>query len=91
MTAGWMRDAACHGTDPDLWFGTAGESGQAVQRREARTRAICGDCPSRTPCLEFALSQPELHGFWGGVTEEGRRHMRRRMLKREAGAARRAA
>ena len=91
MTAAWMKDAACIGTDPDLWFEPGAESGQARQRREARTRAICGGCPSRIPCLDFAVSQPDLAGFWGGVTEEGRRHMRRRMLKREADATRRAA
>lgn len=84
-------DAACKGTDPALWFAPEYESGQGRQRREAKTRAICASCPSRTPCFEFALNQPDLSGFWGGVTEEGRKHMRRRMLKREAGAARRAA
>ncbi len=84
-------DAACKGTDPALWFAAEYEPGQARQRREAKARAICGGCLSRTPCFEFALNQPDLHGFWGGVTEEGRRHMRRRMLRREADAARRAA
>ncbi|HEV2450970.1 MAG TPA: WhiB family transcriptional regulator [Streptosporangiaceae bacterium] len=84
-------DAACKGTDPSLWFAPETEGGQARQRREAETRRICSACPSRVPCLEFALRQPDLSGFWGGVTEEGRKHMRRRMLRREAGAARRAA
>lgn len=84
-------DAACKGTDPALWFDPEYEGRQARQRREAQARAICGGCPSRVPCLEFALDQPDQHGFWGGVTEEGRKHLRRRMLRREADAARRAA
>jgi WhiB family redox-sensing transcriptional regulator len=84
-------DAACKGTDAALWFAPDVEGRQARQRREAETRRICAGCPSRIPCLEFALDQPDQHGFWGGVTEEGRKHMRRRMLKREAVAARRAA
>ena len=84
-------DAACKGSDPALWFTPEAEGRQARQRREATARAICGGCPSRTPCLEFALNQSDLRGFWGGVTEEGRRHMRRRMLRREADAARKAA
>ena len=84
-------DAACKGTDPALWFDPETEGRQARQRREAQAREICSGCPSRVPCLEFALDQPDQHGFWGGVTEEGRKHLRRRMLRRESDTARRAA
>jgi WhiB family redox-sensing transcriptional regulator len=86
----WTR-SACAGTDPRLWFAPEGELGQARQRREAKARAICAGCPVAAACLDWALGQPDLAGFWGGVTEDGRKHLRRRMLRRAADAARRAA
>lgn len=83
--------AACIGTDPAIFFGPDNEKRGARNAREAKARAICARCPERAPCLEFALGQPDHYGYWGGVGEEGRRYMRRRMLRRAADAARRAA
>lgn len=38
---------------------------------------ICGACPVRQECLDYALTAPELHGVWGGTTPERRRHLLR--------------
>lgn len=67
----WRTHAACFESDPDLWFP---ESGTA---REAR--AICSSCPVRVDCLEWALSNGEGHGVWGGASERVRRHLRRHL------------
>jgi hypothetical protein len=37
------------------------------------TTALCGACPVRQDCLDFALTKPELVGVWGGTTQAERR------------------
>jgi len=39
----------------------------------ARAKAVCASCLVRQPCLEFALATHQVHGVWGGLTEEERR------------------
>lgn len=41
--------------------------------REARAKTICGSCPVRQPCLDYAISIREPHGIWGGLNENERR------------------
>jgi transcriptional regulator with XRE-family HTH domain len=36
----------------------------------AQVRAICDACPVRDPCRDHAVHRPELHGLWGGHTEQ---------------------
>ena len=38
-------------------------------------RRICADCPSKSPCLEYALSHRIDHGVWGGTSERERRRI----------------
>lgn len=66
----FMADARCAGTDPDVFF--PGRGGDL-----APARALCGECPVRRPCLEYALSNGEHHGVWGGKSEAERRRLRR--------------
>lgn len=35
-------------------------------------KALCGDCPIREQCLEFALANNEAYGIWGGLTPQER-------------------
>jgi WhiB family redox-sensing transcriptional regulator len=67
--AGWQYRAACRGTDLTVFFPERGESAEPA-------RQICGGCPVREPCLEFALRQGITHGIWGGLTERDRRPLR---------------
>lgn len=62
--------ANCRGVDPDLFFP---ERGASV--REAKE--VCRGCVVREDCLEFALTNGEKHGIWGGMSERERRRMRR--------------
>ena len=43
----------------------------------ARAAAVCEGCPSRGPCLDYALADPDLLGVWAGTTEHDRARLRR--------------
>jgi WhiB family redox-sensing transcriptional regulator len=58
-----------------------GTTGPAVDQIAAAKLVCCG-CPSRVPCLEFALSTNQDSGVWGATSEEDRRHLRRTYLSR---------
>lgn len=69
----WQRRAACRGPESALFYPPAvPEPRSERDERERRAKAICGGCPVRTPCLEFALEIREPHGIWGGLNEAER-------------------
>jgi WhiB family transcriptional regulator, redox-sensing transcriptional regulator len=79
----WRSAAACLLADPDLFFPIS--SAGPAERQIRRAKTICGGCPVREKCLEFALSHELTYGIWGGTTPEDRQRDRRR--KRRAAAA----
>jgi len=64
----WTHDAACTTHYADLWYPGAGDHAY-----EAKT--ICGTCPVRIECLQYALDHTEKWGIWGGLTERERRRL----------------
>jgi WhiB family transcriptional regulator, redox-sensing transcriptional regulator len=66
FAARWRRQAACRGTDLDLFYPERGQTAEPA-------RQVCAACPVRQPCLEYALSNRITHGIWGGLTERERR------------------
>lgn len=71
----WRDRAACKGSDPALFFPDRGDRYTA-----ARALAVCQRCPVRPECIEYNMAMPAhlaKNGIWGGMTEEGRRTMRR--------------
>ena len=77
----WQDEANCLGVDPDLFFPERGAS-----TKEAKE--VCRGCVVREDCLEFALSNGEKFGIWGGMSERERRRIRRaRALARRAAAS----
>ena len=38
-----------------------------------RAKAICRGCANISPCLEWALEHEEMHGTWGGLSQNERR------------------
>ena len=72
----WMDEALCAETDPDMFFPEKGDEGRAAKR-------ICGECPVRSACLEYALTNNLQLGIWGGLAIAERRKL--------AAAARRSA
>ena len=82
----WRSAGACLSADPDLFFPIS--STGPAERQIARAKTICAGCAVRRECLEFALSNNQIHGIWGGTTAEDRQRERRRK-RRAAAAARR--
>jgi excisionase family DNA binding protein len=66
----WRDDSVCRQHPTQWWF--AGN-----QSESARAKAICADCVVRAPCLEFALSRPDLVGIWAATTQSERTTLRR--------------
>lgn len=66
----WQERANCLGVDPDLFFPERGAS-----TKEAKS--VCGRCEVKGECLEYALSNGEKFGIWGGLSERERRRVRR--------------
>jgi WhiB family redox-sensing transcriptional regulator len=81
----WRADSACLGTDPDLFFPISATGRSAKQ--VAAAKAICARCPVRSACFEFALTQRDIQGIWGGSTDEERKKMRRARVRARARAA----
>ena len=81
----WRARAICRDTDPDLFF-PIGTTGHALVQID-RAKQVCGECPVRVECLEFALDTNQDSGIWGGTSEEERRIMRRRLAAQRRRAA----
>lgn len=71
----WRSVAACRSADPDLFFPIS-ESGPAAEQA-MKAKAICAACQVRRECLAFALRTGQVHGIWGGTTEDERAVVRR--------------
>ncbi|PSL04256.1 WhiB family redox-sensing transcriptional regulator [Haloactinopolyspora alba] len=72
----WAEDAACRDLDPELFF-PVGPAGPGTEQ-ERRALEVCGRCPVRRACLDWALRVGEADGVWGGTTPDERRLIRRR-------------
>ncbi|MFE9391642.1 WhiB family transcriptional regulator [Streptomyces sp. NPDC006784] len=75
----WREHAACRVlADPEVMFPPPGEQGFVA-------RSICGDCPVRRACANWALSNPQdaAFGVWGGLTERERATILRRRVPRD--------
>ena len=63
----WFKDGHCRGMSVDFFFDP---------EREDEAKAVCGACPVNATCLAYALYQPDLEGFWGGLSATSRRELR---------------
>jgi WhiB family redox-sensing transcriptional regulator len=50
-----------------------GETTEERHDRESAAKRICGDCPVRRECLDYAMRVREPFGIWGGLNETERR------------------
>ena len=66
----WHEQALCAQTGADFFFPEPGSSVLDAKR-------ICGMCPIRLACLEYALAHDERFGVWGGLSEKERLGLRR--------------
>jgi WhiB family redox-sensing transcriptional regulator len=67
--AAWMTYANCAGVDVELFFPARGAS-------TAEAKAVCRACAVRQECLEYALTNGEKFGIFGGMSERERRRLR---------------
>src|SRR6059058_4371312 len=67
----WQERALCSQTDPEAFFPEKGGSTREAKR-------ICSRCEVRADCLEYALTNSERFGIWGGLSERERRKLKRR-------------
>lgn len=80
-----MGRIACskEGVDPDIFFpGPRPSRGSRLVREEyfrkvQEAKEHCGNCESRENCLNYAVSNNENEGIWGGLTEEERKRLGR--------------
>lgn len=61
-------EPVCAQSDPEEWFPEQGGSYGHAKR-------VCGECPLKDPCLQFALLNNEPYGIWGGVAPRTRQRM----------------
>ncbi|MFF9687893.1 WhiB family transcriptional regulator [Streptomyces sp. NPDC014623] len=78
----WRTHAACREEDPDLFFPIGSTGPALVQAEEAK--AVCGACPVREQCLDWALENSQDAGVWGGLDENERRALKRRRARQQA-------
>lgn len=60
--------------DPNLFFAKRANHRETLPL----AKAVCRDCPLVDECAEYAIPH-ERYGVWGGLSEEDRRKMRRRL------------
>ncbi|MGW8700139.1 WhiB family transcriptional regulator [Streptomyces eurythermus] len=68
----WQPHGVCHGMDPedaDATFFPLPRDHEAI----ADAKELCGPCPVRRDCLNYALENDLKDGIWGGLTEAERR------------------
>ncbi|MGZ2361658.1 WhiB family transcriptional regulator [Streptomyces sp. 372A] len=68
----WHTRGTCHGMDVEdaeaVFF-----PGPRDHEEIAEAKELCGWCPVRRECLDFALENALTEGVWGGLTEAERR------------------
>jgi len=70
----WQVSAACRGPQAVVFFPPPHfERKDEKRERERRAKEICGQCPVRSACLDYAIGIREHHGIWGGLNEQERK------------------
>lgn len=75
----WRHDAACRDEDPELFF-PIGNVGPALMQIDEAKR-VCRSCRVVDSCLQWSLDTCQESGVWGGLSEEDRQVMRRRVVR----------
>lgn len=75
----WWNEAACRDADPELFFpiSATAASGSTI----SRAKQVCASCPVSSPCLSYALTHRQEQGIWGGLTDEERQSLRRKLTR----------
>ncbi|MBV9024175.1 MAG: WhiB family transcriptional regulator [Streptomycetaceae bacterium] len=77
----WQVRGLCHGMpaeDADELFFHTPRDHEAI----AEAKSICGRCPVKKDCFNYALDNEIRFGLWGGLTESERRPWHTKVSKR---------
>lgn len=74
LNTAWMANGLCRQVDSAIFFPEGRGGTVAIQTEQAKQ--ICGQCPVRDLCLEWALDTGQHFGIWGGMSEDERRGLR---------------
>ena len=78
----WQDSAACVGTEVSLFFHPSHERGSTRVTRDRAAKRVCAVCSVRGECADYAIRAREPFGVWGGLTEEEREVIYRRLDSR---------
>jgi WhiB family redox-sensing transcriptional regulator len=67
----WKRHGACASAEPETFFPLVGGSTLDAKRLCTGDGDIA-PCPVRERCLDYALTNGERFGVWGGLSERER-------------------
>ncbi len=67
------KGAVCSTFEPEMWFPISETAAKGSDAMKAK--AICGECPLREACLQWAADTNSAIGTWGGVDEWERARM----------------
>jgi len=65
----WMVAAACRDEPTSTFFIERGGS-------MARARALCAGCAVRGECIEYAMADEDIDGWWAGTSRRERARLR---------------
>jgi hypothetical protein len=76
----WMEHSVCVDTDPEWFYLPHNMRSQEKRAFENRALSICGTCPVKKQCLEYAYYTRDEYAIMGQTTPEMRKAMNRRLL-----------
>ena len=76
---GWQFYGACRGEDPEKFFLENNLRGKDKVKKISIAKSICRTCPVVRECLEFSIKAEVRYGIWGGLDEEQRAEILKKM------------
>lgn len=62
--------------DTDVFFPE--DRGGLTKDARQLVRDVCGSCPVRDECLDYAVADPDIKGFWADTTPRERAQLRKK-------------
>ena len=78
----WQDHGACREADPTVFFHPQNERGTSRLARDRAAKRVCAACTVRLECADYAIRAREPYGVWGGLSEEERELVYRRLDSR---------
>jgi WhiB family transcriptional regulator, redox-sensing transcriptional regulator len=73
----WRNQAECLKVDPELFF-PVGETSPNDKQQIKDALAVCAMCRVTDQCLDYALTNNQTIGVWGGLSANKRQSLKRR-------------